>query len=83
MNISLTPQLERFIKDKVATGSYHSTSEVVREALRLLEEQDALKQAKLEALRHDLGHGITSLDKGLGEALDITAIKAAARQQHG
>ena len=36
MNISLTPALEQFVNDKVATGLYNSVSEVIREALRLL-----------------------------------------------
>ena len=39
MDISLTPELERFIAEKVASGRYQTASEVVREALRLLIEQ--------------------------------------------
>ncbi|MEH2243130.1 type II toxin-antitoxin system ParD family antitoxin [Nostoc sp.] len=37
MNISLTPELEQLVKDKVSSGKYHSVSEVMGEALRLLE----------------------------------------------
>lgn len=40
MNVSLTPQLENLIRQKVATGRYNNASEVVREALRLLDDQD-------------------------------------------
>lgn len=40
MNVSLTPELETLISKKVESGRYTSASEVVREALRLLEEQD-------------------------------------------
>ncbi len=40
MNVSLTPQLEDFVRQKVASGFYGSASEVVREALRLLGERD-------------------------------------------
>ncbi|MBZ0159057.1 MAG: type II toxin-antitoxin system ParD family antitoxin, partial [bacterium] len=40
MNISLTPQLEKLVKNKVESGLYGSASEVIREALRLLEERD-------------------------------------------
>lgn len=38
MNVNLTPQLEALVKQKVASGLYSSASEVVREALRLMEE---------------------------------------------
>ena len=48
MNVSLSPALEDFIKTKVDSGLYNSTSEVVREALRLLQEQDE-KKATLKA----------------------------------
>jgi len=40
MNVSLTPELENFVSAKVDSGRYNSASEVVREALRLLEEHD-------------------------------------------
>jgi antitoxin ParD1/3/4 len=36
MNVSLTPELEELINQKVSSGLYHSASEVIREALRLL-----------------------------------------------
>jgi putative addiction module CopG family antidote len=48
MNVSLTPQLEEMISKKVATGMYHSASEVVREALRLMGERDESRQRQLE-----------------------------------
>ncbi|MET0026854.1 MAG: type II toxin-antitoxin system ParD family antitoxin [Candidatus Thiodiazotropha sp.] len=78
MNVSLTPQLESYVKQKVAGGMYSSVSEVIREALRLLEERDALQSMKLEALRQDIIQGLTSLDNGEGKPLDIDAIKARA-----
>ena len=40
LNVSLTPELTAFIAAKLATGRYRSASEVVRAALRLLDEQD-------------------------------------------
>jgi len=79
MNVSLTPQLESLVKEKVATGMYNSVSEVVREALRLLSERDSLQAMKLEALRQDIAQGIDSLDKGEGKSLDIEGIKAKGR----
>ncbi len=79
MNVSLTPQLEVFVKQKVNKGLYNSASEVVREALRLLEERDALQAMRLEVLRNDIHQGIDSLDGGGGKLLDIEEIKSRAR----
>ncbi len=79
MNVSLTPQLESYVKQKVETGMYNSVSEVIREALRLLEERDALQSVKLEALRNDIAEGIDSLNNGKGKPLDINSIKAKGR----
>jgi toxin ParE1/3/4 len=50
----LTPELEKLIKEKVKSGRYLSSSEVVREGLRLLEERDRLRVQKLDALRRDV-----------------------------
>ena len=47
MNVSLTPELEQLINTKVESGLYLSSSEVVREALRLLEERDRVNAVKL------------------------------------
>ena len=47
MNVSLTPELERFVSAKVEAGRYSSASEVVREALRLLEEHDQNRAGRL------------------------------------
>ena len=79
MNVSLTPQLESYVKQKVADGMYNSVSEVMREALRLLEERDQLRQVKLEALRKDIAEGLESVEQGETKPLDMNAIKARAR----
>lgn len=81
MNISLTSELETYLKDKVATGKYHSTSEVVREALRLLEEQDQLKAMRLASLRQEIQKGVDSLNKNGARPLDMEALKQEARQR--
>ncbi len=62
MNVNLTPQLEEMVKKKVASSLYNSASEVVREALRLMEEQDRLRAIKLEQLRQDIRDGLESGD---------------------
>jgi antitoxin ParD1/3/4 len=60
MNINLTPQLEQLVREKVSSGRYTSASEVVREALRLMEEQDRLRAVKLDQLRWDIREGVES-----------------------
>lgn len=64
MNISLTPELEAYIHQKVKSGMYHSSSEVIREGLRLLKEQDTLQEIRLEALRTEVRKGIEQLERG-------------------
>jgi len=60
MNVSLTPRLEAMVKQKIASGLYNSASEVVREALRLMEQQDRLRAAKFDQLRQDIQEGLNS-----------------------
>jgi antitoxin ParD1/3/4 len=76
MNINLTPQLEDLVRQKVASGLYTSASEVVREALRLMDEKDRLMNAKLEQLRQDIREG---LESGPAEPWDPEEIKRAGR----
>jgi antitoxin ParD1/3/4 len=64
MNISLTPELDSYVQEKVHTGMYHSASEVVRAGLRLLRVQDQLRQARLDQLRSDIDVGIDQMEHG-------------------
>lgn len=59
-NINLTDELDRFVKRKVKSGRYGNASEVVRAALRTLERQDQLREAKLTALRAAIDEGDAS-----------------------
>jgi len=54
MNVSLTPKLEDFVKAKVKTGNYNNASEVIREAVRLLQDRDADRKIELAALRRSI-----------------------------
>ena len=63
MNVSLTPQLEQMIRDKVESGLYSSASEVVREALRVLNEHE--QRLKIKAMRDAaIAEGIAAADRG-------------------
>lgn len=78
MNVSLTPQLEELVQKKVASGLYGSASEVVREALRLLEERDRVRALRQEELRAEIRKGMES---GPATPLDMGAIKARGRKR--
>jgi antitoxin ParD1/3/4 len=64
MNVSLTPELEKFVSNKIQAGRYNSASEVVREALRLLEEHDLARAAQLGEFNKELGRRLAALDRG-------------------
>jgi antitoxin ParD1/3/4 len=78
MNVNLSPQLEAMVKAKVASGRYTSASEVVREALRLMEHQDQLRDLQLQELRRAILDG---LDSGEPVAWNPEAIKATGSQR--
>jgi antitoxin ParD1/3/4 len=60
MNVSLTPELEQFVTGKVKSGMYQTSSEVIREGLRLLRERDE----RLLSLRKDIRAGFEAVDRG-------------------
>jgi antitoxin ParD1/3/4 len=62
MNISLTPQLEKLVLDRVKSGRYTSASEVIREALRLMETRDRALDQGLSRLQSDVQEGLRALD---------------------
>ena len=75
MNVSLTPELEKFVSAKVGSGRYNSASEVVREALRLLEEHDSAR-AEFNA---ELGRRLAALDRG--ETVNPAEARARMRRK--
>jgi uncharacterized protein len=75
MNVSLPVELANFVKDKVSTGRYGSSSEVVREALRLMEKTERQEAEKVEWLRRAWKEG----DSGDAREIDFTALNREAR----
>lgn len=71
MNVSLTPALERLVKEKIKSGMYHSNSEVVREALRLLKQRDEVRRHDLAELRAKVAVGLEQLERGEGIPGDV------------
>jgi antitoxin ParD1/3/4 len=64
MNVSLTPELETLVNQKVKSGRYTTASEVVREALRLLDDYDRLREIRREDLRREIQKGVDDIKEG-------------------
>ncbi len=78
ININLTPQLEELVREKVSSGLYNSASEVVREALRLMDMEDQLRAVKLKNLQHDIREG---LESGPATPWDAEEMKREGRKR--
>lgn len=70
MNVSLTPELEKFVQEEVGSGLYQTASEVIRAGLRRLREDKRRHPCEipstLEELEADIQRSIDSLDRGEG-----------------
>ena len=64
MNVSLTPELEHFVQDKVKSGMYTSASEVIRESLRLLHTHEDLQNQRIQQLNQAIDIGLEQLSAG-------------------
>jgi antitoxin ParD1/3/4 len=64
VNISLTPELDAFLQSRVKSGRYQTTSEVVREALRLLQNQEKEREEGLKPLKAKLQRGAAEATRG-------------------
>jgi antitoxin ParD1/3/4 len=79
MNVSLTPELEKFVEERVATGRYQTASEVVREGLRLLELRDRDREAAFKELKAKLKRGVEQAERG--ELIDGDKVFAEIRDR--
>jgi len=86
MEITLTPALEKWVRERLATGLYASESEVVREALRLMQCQQEQWERRRDELRRELSEGLEQLERGEGQPFDasvVDAVKKAGRAKLG
>lgn len=79
MNVSLTRELAAMVREKVRSGMYASASEVIREALRLMQNTDRLQQLSRDELRREIEIGVTGAGRGEVATVETKAIKAKAR----
>jgi antitoxin ParD1/3/4 len=76
ITVSLTNELTNFVKAKLSSGRYASSSDVVREALQLMEKTERREAEKRRFLRGAWNEGIGSGDAG---EIDFSALKYEAR----
>ena len=81
MNVSLTKELEGFVNELVSGGMYFSASEVVRDGLRLLKEQESLKNLRQDELRLEIMKGFEQSQRGESKPLDIEAIQTEGKRR--
>ncbi|NDW07795.1 type II toxin-antitoxin system ParD family antitoxin [Jiella pacifica] len=77
-SVTIGEHYERMLQSMIESGRYATASEVIRDGLRLVEEREQIRAAKLEALRRMIAEGD---DSGAAEPLDMAAIKAEARRK--
>ena len=80
MNVSLSTDLERFVKNKVRSGRYANASEVVTRALRLLREDERVRTPDGEPLLAAIQQGIEQADRGETAPWDTEEIKEMGRR---
>jgi len=81
MNISLTPELEDYVTQKVRSGLYQTASEVIREGLRLLREREELRGKRLEDLRREIAVGLEQANQSKLAPLNARGTLARLRKR--
>ena len=81
MNVSLTPELEKLIHEKVAEGMFNSASEVVRDAMRYWVAREKLRQLRFEELRKEIAIGVEQLERGECREFDPERLKRDIRKR--
>ena len=75
MQISLTPRMDQWVSEKVGSGLYSSSNEVILEGLRLLMRQEEQRQAVIEDLRKEILVGVRQLDSGKAVVFDPSLVE--------
>lgn len=64
MTISLSSELEEIVNASVRSGQFNSSGEVIRAGLQLLQEQNTLRQMRLEQLQSEIAVGLQAEERG-------------------
>ncbi len=72
MDISLTPNIERFLRSKIAEGLYDSLSEAIHATLNIAISKECISKDELAQLNADIQKGIDDADKNnLSDAVEF------------
>jgi antitoxin ParD1/3/4 len=79
MTVSLTPELEQLIQQKIDSGEYRSAVDVIREGLHLLRDRDVRNEQKMGELRAEIDLGLQDLEAGRVGPVDAEKTLASIR----
>lgn len=79
MHVTLPPELEERVLQRVESGRYGSANEVIREALNLFEAYEDVRTAKLDSLRQDIAKGLSDAQNGRTKEIDFASLKQQGR----
>jgi len=87
MTVELSPELEALVKQKVTSGPYHTTQQVLEEALRALDERDRAQATEFDGLCQQVSVGLEQLRRGEGlpgdEVFERLREKSRLRRETG
>jgi len=85
VNFRLTPELERLIQDKIASGRFADAGAVVREALRVFAASDHTHDDRLAHLRAALANGVEQADRGelMDGAMVVRELRESLQTRRG
>ena len=63
-NVNLTPELDRFVKEQIASGYFNNASEVHRSALAMMAEEKKKRDLKMERLKQEIAIGVAQIEAG-------------------
>ncbi len=82
MNVSLPQEMADFVNNEVASGGYSSSSEVIREALRLFRHEKDIEREKIEILRREINIGLDDAAAGRLSTRSARDIAEEVKREH-
>jgi antitoxin ParD1/3/4 len=64
MEVSLKPELEKFLREKIESGKYQSFDEAINKRVELIKNQEDIYQGRFEELKREIMKGVEAAEKG-------------------